>query len=204
MSTGTTSLYGTGLDFSSVFPKFTRPQATLFIGIIASVLIFIGRFYFSLFGSISTFVSLIIVTTTPWMVIMMVGYIQRRGFYLPDAMQVFNRGQTGGPYWFFCGWNLAGMFAWTISSVLALLTVNIPGHFVGLLGNLAGDVDISLLAALILPAVLYPICLRLFPEARAVYGPLGPRLLPVCDLPIAPILGASTKPERLTRESACE
>jgi purine-cytosine permease-like protein len=73
MSTGTTSLYGTGLDFSSVFPKLSRPCATLFIGIIACVLIFIGRFYFSLFGSISTFVSLIIVTTTPWMVIMMIG-----------------------------------------------------------------------------------------------------------------------------------
>ena len=28
MSTGTTSLYGTGLDFSSVFPRFSRVQAT--------------------------------------------------------------------------------------------------------------------------------------------------------------------------------
>ena len=93
MSTGTTSLYGTGLDFSSVFPRLSRPRATLLIGTLACVLIFAGRFYFSLFGSISTFVSLIIVTTTPWMVIMMIGYVVRRGFYIPDAMQIFNRGQ---------------------------------------------------------------------------------------------------------------
>jgi len=190
MSTGTTSLYGTGLDFSSVFPRLSRPRATLLIGTIACVLIFLGRFYFSLFGSISTFVSLIIVTTTPWMVIMMIGYLVRRGFYLPDAMQVFNRGQTGGPYWFRQGWNLAGMCAWVGSSLIALLTVNIPGHFVGWLGNLAGGIDVSLVVALILPAILYPLCLRLFPEPRAVYGPGGSRFIPIIDIPIAPIVGS--------------
>lgn len=138
---------------------------------------FIGRFYFSLFGSISKFVSLIIVTTRPWMLIVMIGYIQRMGFYLPDAMQAFKRGQTGGP----AGSSVAGIseacLRGSISSVLALLTVNIPGHFVGSLGDIAGGVDVSLLAALILPAILYPVCLRLFPEPRAVYGPGGSRII---------------------------
>lgn len=189
MSTGTTSLYGTGLDFSSVFPRLSRPRATLLIGTLACVLIFAGRFYFSLFGSISTFVSLIIVTTTPWMVIMMIGYVVRRGFYIPDAMQIFNRGQTGGPYWFRGGWNVAGMSAWIPSSVIALLAVNIPDHFVGWLGNLAGGVDISLLAALVLPTVLYPLCLKLFPEPRAIYGPEGSRFIAPVDVPIAAIVG---------------
>ncbi len=35
MSTGVTSLYGTGLDFSSVFPRLNRVQASLFIGSLA-------------------------------------------------------------------------------------------------------------------------------------------------------------------------
>ena len=189
MSTGTTSLYGTGLDFSSVFPRLSRPRATLLIGTLACALIFAGRFYFSLFGSISTFVSLIIVTTTPWMVIMMIGYVVRRGFYIPDAMQIFNRGQTGGPYWFRGGWNVAGMCAWIPSSVIALLAVNIPDHFVGWLGNLAGGLDVSLLAALVLPTLLYPVCLKLFPEPRAIYGPDGSRFIATVDVPIAPIVG---------------
>lgn len=187
MSTGTTSLYGTGLDFSSVFPRLSRPRATLLIGTLACGLIFLGRFYFSLFGSISTFVTLIIVTTTPWMVIMMIGYIVRRGFYIPDAMQIFNRGQTGGPYWFMGGWNVAGMSAWILSSIIALLTVNIPGHFVGWLGNLAGGLDVSLMFALVLPTLLYPVCLKLFPEPRAIYGPEGSRLIATADIPIVPI-----------------
>lgn len=193
MSTGTTSLYGTGLDFSSVFPRLSRPRATLFIGAIACVLIFIGRFVFTLESSINTLITLIIVTTTPWMVIMMLGYLVRRGYYLPEAMQVFNRGQTGGAYWFTGGWNLPGMIAWIVSSALALLTVNSPGQFVGWWGNLANGVDISLLAALVLPAVLYPLCLWLCPEPAGVYGPQGPWLAPTSDRPIAPVCQSTSK-----------
>jgi len=178
MSTGTTSLYGTGLDFSSVFPRLSRPRATLFIGLISCALIFIGRFYFTLISSITTFVSLIVVTTTPWMVIMMIGYVIRRGYYLPDAMQVFNRGETGGAYWFKHGWNVAGMTAWIVSALVALLMVDIPDHYVGALARMSGaDLDLSLLAALVLPAILYPLCLVVFPEPRAVFGPDGPRLV---------------------------
>ena len=188
MSTGTTSLYGTGLDFSSVFPRLSRPQATLFIGSISIGLIFVGRFGFNLVDAITTFVSLIVVTTTPWMVVMMIGYYVRRGWYQPDAMQVFNRGQRGGLYWFYRGWNLQGVIAWIFSALLALLMVNMPGHFVGWLGRIAGDLDLSLLAALVLPALLYPALLYLSPEPRAVFGPLGPRGVPAADTAIAPVL----------------
>ncbi len=189
MSTGTTSLYGTGLDFSSVFPRLTRPQATLFIGTISIGLIFVGRFGFNLVDAITTFVSLIVVTTTPWMVVMMIGYYVRRGWYDPDAMQVFNRGQRGGLYWFSGGWNVQGMTAWILSATLALLMVNMPGHFVGWLGHLAGDLDLSLLAALVLPALLYPALLHLVPEPRAVFGPRGARGVPTRNTAIAPVVG---------------
>ena len=188
MSTGTTSLYGTGLDFCSVLPRFTRPQATALIGCIAAILIFVGRFGFNLVDAITTFVSLIVVMTTPWMVVMMLGYVTRRGYYLPEAMQVFNRGQSGGAYWFYRGWNLAGMLAWWVSAGLALLMVNMPGHFVGWLGNLAGGLDLSLLAALVLPALLYPALLWVFREPRGVFGPLGPRGVPCSDVALAPVV----------------
>ena len=188
MSTGTTSLYGTGLDFSSVFPRLSRARATLLIGVVACLLIFVGRFVFNVVDAITAFVSLIVVTTTPWMVVMMIGYYVRRGYYLPEAMQVFNRGQRGGPYWFHRGWNLQGMAAWLFSAAFALSLVNMPGHFVGWLGRIAGDLDISLLAALVLPALLYPALLLAFPEPRAVFGPLGPRLVPCADAAVTPIV----------------
>ncbi|MEU6372373.1 cytosine permease [Streptomyces sp. NPDC046909] len=189
MSTGTTALYGTGLDFSSVFPRLSRVQATLFVGVLSIAFIFIGRFGLNLVQSISTFATMIITCTTPWMVVMMLGFWTRRGWYDPDALQVFNRRQRGGRYWFAHGWNWRGMTAWWVSALLGVLFTNIPGQFVGPLGELAGGVDISLPLSLVVAAVLFLALLRIFPEPRAVYGPEGARLARTVDVPVPPITG---------------
>ncbi len=176
MSTGTTSLYGTGLDMSSVFPRLlSRVQATLLIGLMSIAFIFIGRFAFNLVQSVSTFVVLIITCTTPWMVIMLIGLLVRRGWYCPDDLQVFTRGEQGGRYWFHHGWNWRGLGAWIPSALVGLCFVNLPGQFVGPLGNLAGGIDISLPVTLGLAAVVYLVLLKLVPEPAAVYGPNGVR-----------------------------
>jgi purine-cytosine permease-like protein len=197
MSTGTTSLYGTGLDFSSVFPKFSRVQATIFIGVIAIGFIFVGRFALNLVQSISTFSVLIITCTAPWMIIMMVGYVTRRGWYDSDSLQVFNRRQLGGRYWFNRGWNWRAMGVWIAAAVLGLMFVNIPGQFVGALGNLAGGVDLSIPVSIGLAAVLYPLVLRLFPEPADAFGPAGPRFVPAGPAKNVPITveGGAAAPE---------
>ncbi|WP_216591245.1 purine-cytosine permease family protein [Streptomyces brasiliscabiei] len=189
MSTGTTALYGTGLDFSSVFPRLSRVQATLFVGVLSIVFIFVGRFALDLVQSISTFATMIITCTTPWMVVMILGFWTRRGWYDPEALQVFNRRQRGGRYWFTHGWNWRGSTAWWVSALLGVLFTNIPGQFVGPLGDLAGGVDISLPLSLAVSAVLFLTLLRLFPEPRAVYGPEGARLARTTDVPVPPITG---------------
>ncbi|MGF6887788.1 purine-cytosine permease-like protein [Nocardia sp. GAS34] len=191
MSTGTTSLYGTGLDFASVFPRFSRVQATVLIGVISIVFIFIGRFAANLSQSISTFATLIITCTAPWMVIMMLGYLTRRGWYDSDSLQVFNRRQRGGRYWFNHGWNWRGLSAWLVAALVALQFVNLPGQFVGWLGNLVGGVDISLPVALVLAGVLYLALSWLFPEPRAVFGPQGPRLVRAVDTEVPPIMSVA-------------
>jgi purine-cytosine permease-like protein len=175
LSTGTTSLYGTGLDMSSVFPRLlSRVKATLLIGLASIAFIFIGRFAANLVQSVSTFAVLIITCTTPWMVIMLLGLLERRGWYCPDDLQVFTRGQRGGRYWFTHGWNWRGMSAWIPSALIGLCFVNLPGQFVGVLGELAGGIDISLPVTLGFAAVTYRTLLKLFPENPAVYGPAGP------------------------------
>jgi purine-cytosine permease-like protein len=65
------------------------------------------------------------------------------------------------------------MSAWIPSAAIALMTVNIPGQFVGPLGDLAYGIDVSLIVALLLPAITYPILLIAFPEPFKVYGPSG-------------------------------
>jgi purine-cytosine permease-like protein len=195
LSTGTTSLYGTGLDFSSVFPRLSRVQSTILIGVIAIAVVFVGRFALDFVQTIVTFATLIIVCTTPWVIIMTIGFLQRRGFYLPDHLQVFNRGQRGGAYWFRGGVNWRGMAAWIPAAIVGLLFVNIPGQFEGPLRNMAEDigiaglagVDISLLVSMALSAVLYVAFLALFPEPRDVYGEGGPRWFKAADAAGEPI-----------------
>jgi hypothetical protein len=106
-----------------------------------------------------------------------------------DALQVFNRRQRGGRYWFAHGWNWRGITAWWLAALIGVLFTNIPGQFVGPLGDLAGGVDISLPLSLVVAAVLYLTLLRLFPEPREVYGPEGARLVRTVEVPVPPISG---------------
>ena len=196
LSTGTTSLYGTGLDFSSVFPRLSRVQSTILIGIVAIAVVFLGRFALDFVQTIVTFATLIIVCTTPWVVIMTIGFVSRRGYYLPDHLQVFNRGQRGGAYWFSGGINWRAMAAWLVSALTGVLFVNLPGQFEGPLRSVAEDagitglagVDVSLLVAIALAAILYTAMLMLFPEPRAVYGERGPRFFRASPGTGAPIV----------------
>ena len=187
MSTGTTSLYGTGLDFSSIFPRLNRVQATTLIGVVSIGLIFLGRFAFDVVQSVSTFASLIITFTAPWMMVMILGLVTRRAWYDPEALQVFNRRQRGGRYWFEHGWNWRGLGSWLVAAVLGLCFTNIPEQFVGPLGELAGGVDIGLPLSMVIAAVLYLGSLTIAPEPRAVYGPSGPYLVRSVDTPVPPI-----------------
>lgn len=178
LSTGTTSLYGTGLDFSSVFPRFTRVQATIGIGVVAFAFILTGRIFFDLLGAVNAFVGAIIVTTTPWMVIMAIGYIVRRGSFRPRDLQVFNRGETGGAYWFRNGVNWRAMVAWVGAALLGLLFANYQPIIVGPFSGLGGGIDLSLAVAVIAGAGLYLGALWLFPEPRHVFGVDGSRGVP--------------------------
>ena len=188
LSTGTTSLYGTGLDFSSVFPSFTRVQATITIGVAAFLFILTGRIFFDLLGAVNAFIGAIVVTTTPWIVIMTIGYFVRRGWFDPGELQVFNRGETGGRYWFTSGVNARGVIAWLVAAVLGLMFANYPPVIVGPFINAAAGIDLSLIVAIVSAAVLYLGALFLFPEPRHAFGPAGPRLVPVKELPLAPIV----------------
>jgi purine-cytosine permease-like protein len=181
LSTGSTSLYGTGLDFSSVFPRFSRVKATIFIGVLAFIFILTGRIFFDLLGAVNAFIGAIVVTTTPWMVIMTIGYFVRRGSFDRRHLQVFNKGETGGRYWFNAGINWRGMVAWVASAVLGLLFAYFPPVITGPFSGLAGGVDLSLIVAIGSAAVLYLGALIIFPEPKFVFNEKGPRIVPASD-----------------------
>jgi purine-cytosine permease-like protein len=176
LSTGTTSLYGTGLDFSSVFPKLSRVKATIAIGSVAFIFIVVGRLFTDLLGAVNGFVGAIVVTTTPWMIIMAIGFWNRRGWYANEDLQVFNRGKTGGRYWFENGVNWRAMGAWIIAAVLGLQFGYYPPVIVGQWSGVAGGIDLSLVVSIVTAAVLYIAALLIWPEPDYAFGPKGPRI----------------------------
>jgi purine-cytosine permease-like protein len=187
LSTGTTSLYGTGLDFSSVFPRLTRATATIAIGTVAFAFIVAGRLFTDLLGAVNGFVGAIVVTTTPWIIIMTIGFWNRRGWYSPEDLQVFNRGKKGGRYWFTNGINWRAMTAWVVSAVLGLQFAYYPPIIEGQWSGVAGGVDLSLIVAIVSAAVLYIGSLLVFPEPEYVFGPKGPRIGRSAKASIPPI-----------------
>src|SRR5690606_2156077 len=136
--------------------------------------------------ALSAFSILIVLLTSPWMVVLMIGYVVRRGYYLVDDLQVFNRGEKGGAYWFTRGVNWRAAAAWLVAAVAGLLFAN-TSIIVGPFANAAGGIDISLPVTLLAAAVVYPVMLLLFPEPRGVFGPEGPRFVPARDTVIEEI-----------------
>jgi len=194
ISGGVASLYGTGLDFSSLVHTVSRVQGTFIIGAVSIVVVFLGRFVFDLVDTVNSFLSLILILSAPWIAIMLVGFMTRRAYYQSDDLQVFARRQKGGIYWSFAGFNVRALTAWFIGCALGLLTANTP-MLVGPLNALFAGVDVSFFFTFIVTGIVYYVLLVVFPEPRYVHGPAGPRWVPtkaVVSPPITNGVRAST------------
>jgi len=183
---GVASLYGTGLDFSSLVPAVSRIKGTLLIGTLAIALVFVGRFAIDMVDTVNSFLTLILIFAAPWTAIMLVGMLTRRSFYDSEDLQVFNRGQSGGRYWFTNGMNYRAVGSWTIGSVLGLMLANTT-LFTGPLSGIADGIDVSFFVALAVTVAVYWVSLRLFPEPRYVFDERGPRHVPALDADPPPV-----------------
>jgi purine-cytosine permease-like protein len=160
--------YGTGLDTSSIIPRLNRIQATGLACAVATVLVYLGYFFTGLVDSVATFLSLLAVFSVPWIVAMIIGFVHRRGFYHQDDLQVFNRGERGGRYWFKGGLNWRAVGPWLVGASIGLLFTN-TAWFVGPGTDLTDGTDIGFAVAAVIVAIFYPLALRLFPEPPYVF-----------------------------------
>jgi purine-cytosine permease-like protein len=162
--------YGTGLDTSSVIPKLNRVQATLVACVAATALVYAGYFFSGIIDAVATFLSVLAVCSVPWIIMMIIGFVHRRGFYHPDDLQVFNRGERGGRYWFAGGLNWRAFGPWLIAAVTGFMFTN-TAWFVGPGTDLTDGTDIGFFVGGVIVAILYPLALRLWPEPRDVFAP---------------------------------
>lgn len=162
---GALCVYGTGMDTSSIIPALKRVPATVLIGVVGTILVYIGSFAYNLVSATSAFLILLLVVTAPWMVINIIGYVLNRGRYYAHDLQVFNMHPRvkGGAYWFTGGWSIAAAFAWLISTVIGMMFVNTT-LFVGPWANALDGVDLSFLSSAVLGGGIYLVLARLMPD----------------------------------------
>lgn len=166
---GTICLYGSGLDFASIVPALKRPAATLVLSMIALVLVYLGTMVWEAEASVTSFLQLDSVVMASWLAIVLVGHYKRGGYYNVHDLQVFNRGETGGVYWYTGGWNLRALFAFVVSAVFGALALQCS-FYTGPLANIAQGVDLSWISALVIGGVLYYALLLITPEHAGVHG----------------------------------
>jgi purine-cytosine permease-like protein len=147
------SLYSAGLDLEALVVRITRAQATVIIGVVGVVLVYFGLLA-TVQASIAAGLLILAELSAPWAVIVGIGYLRTHGQYHADDLQVFNRGRTGGQYWYTGGWNRSAALAWAAGSVVGLLTIQTQ-LFTGPLAGVADGVDISLVAGSAVAALLY-------------------------------------------------
>jgi len=130
------------------------------------LLIYLGALVLDAQESITAMTILLVAIGTPWAVVVGIGLIACRGVYLDDDLQVFNRGQRGGAYWFTEGWNPRAIVAWLTGATFGAFAVNTT-LYKGLLADIADGVDVSFLGAGVIAGALYLVLRTLFPEHRA-------------------------------------
>ena len=163
----TVCIYSNGLDFSSIFPIFSRVTATVILSSIGVLFIFLGTLVWNAENTVSAFVSLFGVVAAAWIGITVSGHFLRRGRYDPEPCRSSTAanaaGSTGTPAGGTCGPHLA----WLLASGVGLLFLS-TSLYTGPWSGLANGIDLSWLTAIVLGSAVYLLAAVVFPEPRAV------------------------------------
>jgi purine-cytosine permease-like protein len=168
-------LYSGGLSLQALGWRVGRVTTTFLLAALGLGTAYIGLVALNAATNITDFVILTIVVLTPFVAIMTVGFLDRRGRYDGPALQVFWGSKERGRYWFWHGVNPRAVVAFAIGTTVGMLFADTP-LFTGPLTSYIGGVDISYWSAGVLAGLLYYIFLRAFPEPAEVYLASDPPL----------------------------
>ena len=156
---GSINLYSMGLDMDAIVPKLSRLKSTVLVAGISTGLVFIGKFVYDAEAAVTNSVLFLTSLASSWIVISLYGYYKNKGNFDKAALQVFNKRETGGKYWFTAGWNLKATFSWIVGSVVGILGISTV-DYVGPIAAALGDVDVSVPGAVISALVVYALLER--------------------------------------------
>ncbi len=110
--------------------------------------------------------SLVTILVTPWVMINIIGYLERRGRFNTTHLQDFTHQDSGNIYWYKQGYSRRAVIAWAISTAIGMLFSN-THIFVGPLATLAGGADLSFVSSAVMGGLIYSL-LGIRKEAKNV------------------------------------
>ena len=162
-------VYNGALDAHAAFWRLTRAQLTFAMSAVGLAAAYIALIAFDAITSIEAFASLMLVTVTPWMVIMTIGHLMRHGWYEPRDLQAFADRAKTGAYWFTNGFNIRALVAWGAAVAVGTLFTS-TSIVTGPLTRQVSGIDLSFTSAAVVGGALYYALVRLFPEQGVTPG----------------------------------
>jgi len=156
---GSINLYSMGLDMDAILPKLSRLKSTVLVAGISTALVFIGKFVYDAEVAVTNSVLFLTSLASSWIAVSLYGYYRNKGIFDKAALQIFNKRETGGKYWFTGGWNLKATFSWIVGSVVGILGISTV-DYVGPIAAALGDVDVSVPGAVMSALVVYALLER--------------------------------------------
>ena len=151
---GSVNLYSMGLDMDAILPKLSRLQSTLVVSGIATGLVFIGKFVVDAESAVTNACLFLTALGTAWIAISLFGYHRMGGTFHKEDLQVFNKREHGGRYWYTAGWSVKATVAWVVGSICGVLGISTT-DYTGPIAHALGDVDVSVIAPAVVGIVLY-------------------------------------------------
>ena len=171
------SVYNCALDVHALVWRLSRAQLTVLMSLAGVIIAWLTLVHYNEVNSIEAFVTIMLVTCTPWMVIMAIGHLMRKGRYYTLDLQSFTMPGKKGAYWFWYGFNPRAFLAWGAATAFGLL-FSVQSLYTGPLSSSVSSVDISFLVSAAVGGVLYIVLVLVFPERGVVPGEAGAQPAP--------------------------
>lgn len=176
------SLYNAALDIGSwpFFYRVRRWHIAVGLSAVAFGLTYALVIATSFVTNLTSFVTIMIVTATPWMVITGINYVMNRGRYATADLHAFAMPGARGRYWFTGGVNMRAIVAWAVGVAFGLMFSSTT-LFIGPLENSVNGVDLSWLMAALAGGIVYVIATLVWDPARTAAPDLEPAEMTVAE-----------------------
>jgi purine-cytosine permease-like protein len=150
------SVYNAALDIGAwpLFFRFRRWVIASGLSVLVFALTYLLVIVVNVLASIQAFVTIMVVTATPWMVIVGLGNLLNRGNYVTRDLHSFAIPGFRGRYWYWKGVNVRAVIAWACGVALGCM-FSTTSLFTGPLESSVDGVDLSWLVAGVVGALVF-------------------------------------------------